>query len=115
VIDVYQELVGAPPEDLDLYLLAGTGGPDRLAEAFEWRVQRATAVATGAGGTSASLLVSLVLALLKDEVKVAPVLAVGAVVGAVVVGAFGLYMLLRMRTLAREYALAVAALRSLME
>jgi hypothetical protein len=91
------------------------GGPDRIQELFTWQRERMLALAKGIAATVVSLLTTILVMLLKQEIKAdvdtwhVVVLAVGTLLSATYAG----YLAWRLSRLPAEYAAAIRLFKAL--
>ena len=88
---------------IDLTLADVNSAEERIEKMFEWHFDRTKTVAQWVLGAAASLSISVIVSISKEEWKLEPDVTGFILVCAVATGAYGVYALWQLRWLCRQY------------
>jgi hypothetical protein len=107
-------ILGPEPTIDDLLVLAATpDGEAHLMQLLNWRVERASLVAKGTAGVAVSFVITLLVAQFRAELHIGAGLLAVALVSAVLIAGFGVYVLRRLALLDTHYPQLLYLLRLL--
>lgn len=94
----------------DLIDLVVSEVPDvelKIQKMFDWHFERVKITSQWLLGASASLFISVLIAFSRNEVEIDLLQIAGILLGGVSVGAYGLYLIMRLRSLQTQFVAAL--------